>query len=283
MKTATILKKFGVRPVKRLGQNFLADHAIAQKIIDESFVDRNSCVVEIGPGVGSLTVGLAERAGIVIAVEIDRKLADITRSVTADYDNVAVLNGDILSMDIEELFNAYGRSGMVRKVVSNLPYCITTPVIIKLVEESASLDSITVMVQKEVADRLTAQPGSRDYGALTVSVGYYTQPEKLIDVSPGCFIPRPDVWSAVIRLDLSGEPVVTSADRGEFVKTVRAAFGQRRKKLKNALFNCGYFSMTREQVGDILKNTGIDPDCRGETLSVMQFEKLANSLFAQQR
>ncbi len=282
MKTGTILKKFGVRPVKRLGQNFLADNSIAEKIIDASFVDRNSCVVEIGPGVGSLTLGLAERAGSVIAVEIDRKLADITRSLTTDCDNVVILDGDILSMDIAELFKMYGRSGMVRKVVSNLPYCITTPVIIKLVEQSAGLDSITVMVQKEVADRLTAQPGSSNYGALTVSVGYYTQPEKIMDVSPGCFIPGPDVWSAVIRLDLFGQPVVTSADRGEFVKTVRAAFGQRRKKLKNALFNSGYFSMTREQILDILKTTGIDPGCRGETLSVMQFEKLANSLFAHQ-
>lgn len=278
-KVGRTLKQNGIKPVKSLGQNFLANDRVIEKIVDKAGIDKEDCVLEIGAGIGNLTYSLAERCGMVIAVEIDKKLIPILKDAVRDFTNTVIINDDILNIDIGKTMDVHVNEALRLKVVANLPYYITTPVIMKILEENPRIDSMTIMVQKEVADRLTARSGSKDYGALTASVGYYTHPEKIMNVSPGCFIPPPDVNSSVVRMNMTGKPAVDVKDTEIYFKTVKAAFGQRRKMLVNALYNSGSFIMSKEEIIQRVINAGISPSCRGEELSVVQFAKLADSFF----
>ena len=278
-----LIKKFNIRLRKSLGQNFLTDEAVARRIVDAADVKSSDLVIEVGAGAGSMTLELAARAGRVAAIEIDRHLMPALAENLKEFDNVDIINEDILKLDIkkdiiEATKNRHTgfKAGSV-KVVANLPYYITTPVIMKFLEEEPGIDLMVFMVQKEVADRMMAEPGNKDYGALSVAVQYYSKPEKIFDVPPHCFIPQPDVDSTVIRLNIFKTPPVVLADKDLFFKTVRASFAQRRKTLVNALFNSGYFSKDKEQIKEVLKNLGIDERQRGETLSIMQFAQLSNS------
>jgi len=278
-----LIKKFNIRLRKSLGQNFLTDEAVARRIVDAADVKSSDLVIEVGAGAGSMTLELAARAGRVAAIEIDRHLMPALTENLKEFDNVDIINEDILKLDIkkdiiEATKNRHTgfKAGSV-KVVANLPYYITTPVIMKFLEEEPGIDLMVFMVQKEVADRMMAEPGNKDYGALSVAVQYYSKPEKIFDVPPHCFIPKPDVDSTVIRLNIFKTPPVVLADKDLFFKTVRASFAQRRKTLVNALFNSGYFSKDKEQIKEVLKNLGIDERQRGETLSIMQFAQLSNS------
>ena len=278
-----LIKKFNIRLRKSLGQNFLTDEAVARRIVDAADVKSSDLVIEVGAGAGSMKLELAARAGRVAAIEIDRHLMPALAENLKEFDNVDIINEDILKLDIkkdiiEATKNRHTgfKAGSV-KVVANLPYYITTPVIMKFLEEEPGIDLMVFMVQKEVADRMMAEPGNKDYGALSVAVQYYSKPEKIFDVPPHCFIPQPDVDSTVIRLNIFKTPPVVLADKDLFFKTVRASFAQRRKTLVNALFNSGYFSKDKEQIKEVLKNLGIDERQRGETLSIMQFAQLSNS------
>ena len=276
-KTGSILKRYGIKPVKSLGQNFLADDRVTRRIVEEAGVNENDCVFEVGAGIGSLTARLAEKARRVIAVETDRRLIPALEDVLKSFANTVIINDDVMGMDIVKTVGAHRGDAPGLKVVANLPYYITTPIIMKILDENPGIESMTIMVQKEVADRLTAPPGTKDYGALTVAVGFYTEPERVMNVSPGSFIPRPEVYSSVVKLKLRDKPPVGPEVKEVFFNMVRAAFGQRRKTLINALFNSGNFNMSREEIKQRLIDAGVDPDCRGETLSVMQFAELSIS------
>jgi len=278
-----LIRKHNIRTSKSLGQNFLIDNTIIKHIVESAQVSTDDMVIEVGPGIGSMTVELASRAGRLIAVEIDRHLIPALMENLTDFGNVEIINEDILKMDIDDLIatqteklRGVFKPGKV-KVVANLPYYITTPIIMKFLEESTSINKFVFMVQKEVADRILAQPGSKDYGALSVAVQYYCKPERVFDVPPHCFIPQPGVISTVVRLNAYDKPPVDVIDRKMFFKVVKASFGQRRKTLVNALYNSGYFNMNKEEIKEMLGNMDIDENRRGETLSIMQFAKLANS------
>ncbi len=282
-----LLRKHNIRISKSLGQNFLIDDGVVRRIVESAGVSPQDIVIEVGPGVGSMTAELAARAGRVIAVEIDRHLIPALLENLTGFSNVEVINEDILKIDIDELIRTRTQDpgcafkpGSV-KVVANLPYYITTPVIMKFLEESTSINTFVFMVQKEVADRILAQPGTKDYGALSVAVQYYCKAEKVFDVPPHCFIPQPRVISTVVRLKAYKEPPVYVTDKKMFFRVVKASFGQRRKTLVNALYNSGYFNMNKEEIKEMLKNLGIDENRRGETLSIMQFAELANSFSGQ--
>ena len=258
---------------KKFGQNFLIDTHVLEKIISAAGITKNDCVLEIGPGIGTMTQYLAENAGHVVAVEIDRNLIPILKETLADYDNVTVINEDILRVDIKALAEEYN-GGKPIKVVANLPYYITTPIIMGLFESGVPIDNITVMVQKEVAERMVAEPGHKIYGALSVSVQYYTQPQMLFEISPKCFMPAPEVTSAVVAMDVRQQPPVDLIDEKRFFQVVKAAFQQRRKTFSNALKNTG---MSKEQIAQVLEKTGIDGKRRGETLSLQEFADIANA------
>ncbi len=279
----SILKKLNIRPSKAFGQNFLTDRWALQGIADAAELTSNDTVLERGPGIGSLTSYLAEDAGCVVAVEIDKRLVPILHDLLIGYRNVHIINADILRLDLKKELAPFMTSpdGSPRslKVVANLPYYITTPVIMKLLENGLDAECMVFMVQKEVAERMMAKPGGKDYGALSVAVAYYTKPSVIMNVPPDCFIPRPGVDSTVIRLDLNKTPPVELKDRDLFFKVVKAAFGQRRKTLANALSNAVYLGANKEQVLKILGETGIDEMQRGETLSIQQFALLANRIY----
>ena len=234
--TIEIIQKYEFMFQKKFGQNFLIDTHVLEKIISAAGITKNDCVLEIGPGIGTMTQYLAENAGHVVAVEIDRNLIPILKETLADYDNVTVINEDILRVDIKALDEEYN-GGKPIKVVANLPYYITTPIIMGLFESGVPIDNITVMVQKEVADRMKEGPGSKDYGALSLAVQYYAEPEIVANVPPNCFIPRPNVGSAVIRLTRHKEMPVEVKDPALMFKIIRASFNQRRKTLQNGLGN----------------------------------------------
>lgn len=284
MDTKATIKKFNIRPIKSLGQNFLNDDGIIDRIVESANVGSKDLVIEIGPGLGSMTARLAEKAGKVIAVEIDRYLMPALRENLKDYSNVIIVNRDIMKVDVKrELLEAdeVKADGFMPesvKIVANLPYYITTPVIMKLLEEELDAECMVFMVQSEVADRMAAAPGGKDYGALSVAVQFYSKPKKLFQVFPHSFIPQPGVDSTVIRLDIYKEPPVSVLDRKLFFKTVKAAFGQRRKTLINALSNAGYFKKSKEELKELLAKIGIDENQRGETLSLEQFARLSNLL-----
>ena len=276
-KTIEVIQKFNFGFQKKFGQNFLIDDHVLTKIMDGANVTKDDFVLEIGPGIGTMTQYLAERARKVLAVEIDTKLLPILQETLADYDNVEVLNHDILKVDINAIANQYN-DGKPIKVVANLPYYITTPIIMGLFESGVPIDNITVMVQKEVADRMQVGPGTKDYGALSLAVQYYAEPYIIANVPPNCFIPRPNVGSAVIRLTRHTEPPVTVQDEKLMFRIIRASFNQRRKTLQNGLNNASDLSFTKEQIVEAIESIGLKATVRGEALTLEQFAKLSDAL-----
>lgn len=266
--TNHILKAFGLRMSKKLGQNFLIDASIVQGIVDAAEIQPGERVLEIGPGIGTLTQGLAEAGAEVTAVELDKKLPAVLAETLKAYDNVTIVPGDILKVNIPEIM---GEGPF--KVAANLPYYITTPILMTLLERHLPITRMVTMVQKEVAERMIAKPGSRTYGALSVAVQYYTEPEIVLDVPPRSFIPAPEVDSVVIVCKVRETPAVDVMDEKMFFRVVKAAFGQRRKTLSNALKGGGF---PKEQVRDAMEAAGIEMTRRGETLSLEEFAKLAD-------
>ena len=274
-KTIEVIQKYQFAFQKRFGQNFLIDAHVLEKIVSAAGITKDDCVLEIGPGIGTMTQYLAESAGQVIAVEIDTNLLPILADTLKDYSNVKVINQDILKVDINELVKEYN-NGRPIKVVANLPYYITTPIIMGLFESNVPIDNITVMVQKEVADRMQVGPGTKDYGALSLAVQYYAQPYIVANVPPNCFMPRPMVGSAVIRLTRYQEPPVQVKDPKLMFKLIRASFNQRRKTLQNGLNNSPEISFSKEEITKAIESLGVSPSVRGEALSLEQFAQLAN-------
>lgn len=276
-KTIEMIQKYEFVFQKKFGQNFLIDIHVLEKIISAAGVTKEDLVLEIGPGIGTMTQYLAEAARQVIAVEIDSSLIPILKETLADYGNVTLINEDILKVDIKQLAEEYNQ-GRPIKVVANLPYYITTPIIMGLFESNVPIDNITVMVQKEVAERMQVGPGSKDYGALSLAVQFYAEPYIVANVPPNCFIPRPNVGSAVIRLTRHGKPVVDVRDPGLMFKLIRASFNQRRKTLQNGLNNSPEISFSREQIAEAIASLGVPAAIRGEALNLQQFAALANYL-----
>ncbi len=274
--TSEILKKYQFRMQKKYGQNFLIDANILRKIVEAAQLTEEDCVLEIGPGIGTMTQYLAEAAGWVIAVEIDRDLIPILEDTLSPYDNVTVMCEDILKVDLAALAQKNG--GRPIKVAANLPHHITAPILMALFESHIPLASITVMVQSEVAERMQTGPGTKDYGALSLAVQYYAKPEIVVRVPASCFLPRPNVDSAVVRLTRYGKPPVDVADEAFLFAVIRASFNQRRKTLVNGLTNAGGLGVTRGQVETALEKMGLSKTVRGETLTLKQFSELSNQL-----
>lgn len=275
--TIEILQKYQFHFQKKYGQNFLIDTSVLERIIKAAQIGVEDCVLEIGPGIGTMTQYLAENAGKVIAVEIDKALMPILEDTLAAYGNITVLQGDILKMDIGELAEKYN-GGKPLKVVANLPYYITTPIIMGLFEKNVPVESITVMVQKEVAERMQAKPGTKDYGALSLAVQYYAEPKIIANVPPNCFMPRPNVGSAVVKLECYEKPFVEVTDEKFMFTLIRAAFNQRRKMLVNALTGVGMTALTKENVAKALVSLNISETIRGEKLTLSEFAELSNIL-----
>lgn len=275
--TIEIIQKYNFAFQKKFGQNFLIDTHVLEKIISAAGVTKDDMVLEIGPGIGTMTQYLAEHAKRVVAVEIDSNLIPILEETLAGYDNITVINDDILKVDINALAQEYN-GGRPIKVVANLPYYITTPIIMGLFESNVPIDNITVMVQKEVADRMQVSPGSKDYGALSLAVQYYAEPYIVANVPPNCFIPRPGVGSAVIRLTRHQEPPVDVKDAKLMFRLIRASFNQRRKTLLNGLANSPELSFSKEQITSAIEKMGLPASVRGETLTLEQFAHLSNLL-----
>ena len=278
--TIEVLQKHKFNFQKKFGQNFLIDTHVLERIMDAAEITKEDCVVEIGPGIGTMTQYLAERAGEVVAVEIDKNLIPILKETLADYDNVTVINEDILKVDLNQIVQEKN-GGKPVKVVANLPYYITTPIIMGLFENQVPLKSITIMVQKEVADRMQVGPGTKDYGALSLAVQYYAKPEIVANVPPNCFIPRPNVGSAVIKLTRYEQPPVMVKDEKFMFSLIRASFNQRRKTLVNGLTNAQNLSVTKEKVAAVLEEMQLSPTVRGEALTLEQFARLSDNLTQQ--
>lgn len=273
--TREIIDKYGFMFQKRFGQNFLIDGNVVEKIVREAGVTKDDFVLEIGPGIGTMTQLLCENASEVAAVEIDTNLIPILKETLAPYDNVTVINEDILKVDIPALAQEKN-GGRPIKVVANLPYYITTPIIMGLFESHVPIDSITIMVQREVADRMQVGPGTKDYGALSLAVQYYAKPEIVLNVPPTCFMPRPNVGSAVIRLK-KHETCPVQVDDAEFMfRLIRASFNQRRKTLANGLSNSSELTLSKEKIAEAIESLGVSPSIRGEALTLEQFAQLAN-------
>ena len=273
--TLAVINKHEFAFQKKYGQNFLVDGGIVEKIVREAGVTKEDFVLEIGPGIGTMTQLLCEQAREVAAVEIDSKLIPILNETLSEYDNVTVINEDILKVDIAALANEKNE-GRPIKVVANLPYYITTPIIMGLFESRVPIDSITVMVQKEVADRMQVGPGTKDYGALSLAVQFYAKPQIVINVPPECFIPRPNVGSAVIRLTRYKENPVQVKDEKLMFKLIRASFNQRRKTLVNALNNSPEINFSKEQIAQVVEKLEKGKTVRGETLSLAEFAQLSD-------
>ncbi len=280
--TIEIIQKYGFNFQKKFGQNFLIDTHVLDKIIEESGITKDDCVLEIGPGIGTMTQYLCENAREVIAVEIDKALIPILEDTLSEYDNVTVINDDILKVDVQKIVDEKN-GGRPIKVVANLPYYITTPIIMGLFESHLPLKSITIMVQKEVADRMQVGPGTKDYGALSLAVQYYAKPEIVANVPPNCFMPRPNVGSAVIRLTKYEEPPVFVENEEFMFSLIRATFNQRRKTLVNAIGNAPNLNITKEQVAEVLSEMGESATVRGETFTLEKFAEFANKLSKQMR
>ena len=275
--TIEIIKKYDFVFQKKFGQNFLIDKRVLDKIIAAAEIGPEDCVLEIGPGIGTLTRRLAQEAGKVIAVEIDKNLIPILQEVLGEYDNITILNEDILKVDIPALVEEYN-GGRPIKVVANLPYYITTPIIMGLFESNVPIDNITVMVQKEVAVRMQVGPGTKDYGALSLAVQYYATPYIVANVPPNWFMPRPKVGSAVIRLTRHQEKPVQVRDERFMFRLIRAAFNQRRKTLQNALHNMTELNLTKDKIVRALQEMGLSESIRGEKLSLLEFARLSDLL-----
>lgn len=272
------LKRFDIRPIKSLGQNFLIDKNVTNKIIESSEIDKDDLVIEIGPGAGSLTELLVQKAGAFAAIEIDRHMMPLLENILSGHDNSLLINKDVLDVDIkEEVLSKFPEFDSY-KVVANLPYYITTPIIMKFLEYDIPPEQMTVMMQKEVADRLRAVPGCKEYGSLTVAAGVFCTITKVMDVSNNCFFPRPDVSSTVLKLQNKGKDILKGIDRELFFAIVRASFSQRRKKMSNSIVNTAGLSLTRNQVEDVLENMSLSRDIRGEKLSLEQFIKFSSDI-----
>lgn len=279
--TIAILQKYHFNFQKKFGQNFLIDGHVVDKIIAAAEITKDDVVLEIGPGIGTMTQRLCEEAGDVVAVEIDKNLIPILKEDTCkNYGNLRIIQGDILKLDIKEILFEYGFRPV--KVVANLPYYITTPILMSLLESRLPIESITVMVQKEVAERMETGPGSKDYGALSLAVQYYAEPYLAANVPANCFMPRPNVGSAVIRLTLHDKPPVSTRDESLMFALIRASFNQRRKTLVNGLGNAAELFFTKEEITEALADLGFSPTVRGETLTLADFAKLADRLSSAQ-
>ena len=272
-----VLKKYGFSFRKKYGQNFLIDESVLEGIIDTAEITKDDFVLEIGPGIGTLTQYLATYAGRVCAVEIDRALLPILEDTLSGWDNVTVLNADILKTDIRAIAEKEN-GGNPLKVCANLPYYITTPILMGLFESGAPFSQLTVMVQKEVAERMIAEPGSKTYGALSLAVRYYTDPEISFIVEPESFMPRPKVESAIVHMKRHNTPPVSVKDEKMLFDVIRASFNERRKTLQNGIANYAGFSYSKEQVGEALDKCGLERTVRGEKLSLEEFARLANVL-----
>ena len=269
--TNFILKKYGLRANKKLGQNFLINEEIINEIVEKADVQKNDVIIEIGPGLGSLTAKLLENAKKVIAIELDPNMSKILKERFSLYDNFELIENDVLKVNLQEIIFEYESV----KVVANLPYYITTPIIMKLLEDKLKLKSITVMVQKEVGERFCAKPNSKEYGAITISINYYTKPEVIIDVPKENFEPVPEVDSCVIKLDIRDVPPVSLKNEKEFFNLVKAGFSQRRKTINNSLAS---MEKTKEQVKNVLEKLNIDPKLRAENLTIEQFAEISNNI-----
>ena len=281
-KTIEIIQKYEFVFQKKFGQNFLIDGRVLEKIMDAADISGDDFVLEIGPGIGTMTQYLAERARAVMAVEIDRNLIPILSETLKEYDNVSVLNADILKVDLTKVAEEKNE-GRPIKVVANLPYYITTPIIMGLFESHVPVENITVMVQKEVADRMQAGPGTKDYGALSLAVQYYAEPYIAANVPPNCFMPRPKVGSAVIRLTRHKNPPVQADNEKLLFQLIRASFNQRRKTLQNGIKNYSGLNFSKEEVAQALEQMGVSPTIRGEALTLEQFAQLSNLLNRQHK
>ncbi|MDY2613828.1 MAG: 16S rRNA (adenine(1518)-N(6)/adenine(1519)-N(6))-dimethyltransferase RsmA [Lachnospiraceae bacterium] len=276
--TIEILQKYNFTFQKKFGQNFLIDTHVLDKIIRAAEITKEDMVLEIGPGIGTMTQYLAEAAGKVVAVEIDKNLIPILSDTLSAYENVTIINEDVLKLDIQKLANEENQ-GRPIKVVANLPYYITTPIIMGLFENHVPVESITVMVQKEVADRMQTGPGNKDYGALSLAVQYYAEPYIVANVPPNCFMPRPKVGSAVIRLTCHEQPPVEVKDERLMFDIIRASFNQRRKTLANGLNNSDKLSFSKEEITEAIESLGKGSSVRGEALTLEEFAELSNYLW----
>lgn len=275
--TIQVIQKYNFDFQKRFGQNFLIDEHVIEKIMKAADLTEEDCILEIGPGIGTMTQYLAESVREVIAVEIDKNLIPILEDTLSDYSNIIIKNEDILKVDINALVNQHNR-GKPIKVVANLPYYITTPIIMGLFEKHVPLESMIVMVQKEVAERMQVGPGTKDYGALSLAVQYYAEPEIVANVPQNCFIPRPNVGSAVIKLTRHRQPPVTTKDEAALFRIIRASFNQRRKTLINSLRNASDLPYEKEEIEIALKQMELPLTIRGEALNLEQFARLTDIL-----
>ena len=274
--TKFLMKKYNISANKDLGQNFLIDDNVIENIVESAEINEKDFVIEIGPGLGTLTSRLVEKAGKVIAIELDKKMLQILNDRFALYDNFSLINEDVLKVDLNNLIQQENTQNYTVKIVANLPYYITTPIVMKLLEEKLNIDSITVMVQKEVADRLTETPGGKNTGAITYCVYYYAEPKEVLTVPNTSFVPEPKVDSEVIKLNIRKEPPVDLVDEKMFFKVVKASFMQRRKTLLNGLANSGIAS--KEKLKEILLELNLSENVRGESLSIEKFAEIANKL-----
>ena len=277
--TRFIMKKYNIRANKNLGQNFLINEEVVKNIVGCSNIEKEVLVIEIGPGLGTLTKYLLEKAGKVICIELDTKMLQILEDRFSLYNNFELINNDVLKVDLKNIIKKEKEEGKIKnvKIVANLPYYITTPIIMKLLEEELELESITVMIQKEVADRLIATPGEKNTGAITYSVYYYADSEAIMEVPNSSFIPEPEVTSKVIKLNIRKEPAVKPKDKEKMFKIIKYAFMQKRKTLLNSLTNNGVFK-NKTQGTEILNSLGIKENVRPEELTLEQFEKISNIL-----
>ncbi len=278
--TLDVIKKHNLRLTKSLGQNFLNDDNVVRKIVDAADLDKDTLALEIGPGIGSMTKELARRSAGVVAIEIDKHLIPALNDNLSEFSNIDIINNDVMKADVDAIISEYKDkfSSKSVKVVANLPYYITTPIIMRFLEEVKGIDGMVFMVQKEVAQRMVSGPGTKDYGALSVAVQFYCKPAIIFDVPPHCFIPQPEVHSTIIRLDILKEPSVKVDDKDLYFKLVKASFGQRRKTLVNGLANAGFLRKDKEQLKQIIESMGLKDNIRGEVLSVQQFGELSNLL-----
>ena len=280
--TIEVLQKYNFNFQKKFGQNFLIDTRVLEEIIDAAQITKDDFVLEIGPGIGTMTQYLCEAAREVVAVEIDTNLIPILKDTLSAYNNVEVFNQDILKVDIASLARERNNDRPI-KVVANLPYYITTPIIMGLFESHVPIDSITIMVQKEVADRMQERPGSKEYGALSLAVQYYAKPEIVVNVPPSCFMPQPKVGSTVIRLTRHEQPPVQVDNEKLMFQVIRASFNQRRKTLANGLNNFGSFGLNKEEIQSCIEELGVPVNIRGEALSLEQFAELSNIIYAHKK
>ena len=279
-KTKQIIKKYEFNFKKNFGQNFLVDERVLDKIVNAADINENDLVIEVGPGIGTLTQAMAKRAGKVVSVEIDKTLVPILEELLEDFDNVEIINEDILKVDINEIIAKH--PGMNVKMAANLPYNITTPIIMGILEKHIPMESLTVMIQKEVAYRMNAKPSTKDYGSLSIVTQYYCEPYLVANVPQNCFMPRPNVDSAVIKLTILKEPKISVSDEKFMFEFVKAAFSQRRKTLVNCIYNSGIVKLDKEEIGKILNETGYNEKVRGESLSIEDYGKLSEK-FAEYR